>query len=358
MKYRISELLAQQTLDSSGTEIIDIKVKDPISAILFEYKNTRGGRTSADHVAGCLSKIELIDGSDVIFGLSGKQLHALDYYDRKQTPFTYITNSYAAMQMLGMQYNFGRKLWDPMLAFDPTRFNNPQLKITHDKTTCETTSAAHYLRILGFLFDEKVPSPVGFLSSREVMAYTSGDRYSKKYIDLPTDRVMRKLLIYAYSADHSAYLVVTQIKLSEDNDKRVVIDEPWSLFQKAVIGAYPPWREQLDASLDATAIDIYITPSFCLSIGGHTETQSAVVDIQSGVQHSPVEVGASTSTLAKLEAVGYVPHSIIPIFFGDQDDIEDWYDVTKVGSLQAILEAGSAGTSGAVEVYLQQLRRY
>lgn len=358
MNYRISEILASKTLAESGTEVIPIHVKDPISAIFFEYKNTNGSVTQRDHVAGCLSKIELVDGSDVIFSLSGKQLHALDYYDKKQTPYTHIANFYGVQQLLGMSYNFGRKLWDPMLVFDPTRYDNPQLKITHNQLASDASASAHSLRILGFLFDEKVPSPVGFLSAREVIAYASGDDDSYKYIDLPTDRVVRKMLIYAYDGDYSPHLVVSQIKISEDNDKRVVVDEPCSLLQKAIMSEYPPWRETILADLSVATRDIYVTPGFSLTIDGKAQVTAVPVDVETGVLHSPVGIGMSTPGAAQLSAVGYLPHSIVPVLFGVQDDIDDWYDVTKVGSLRAILQAGSAGAYGEVAVFLQQLRRY
>lgn len=358
MNYRLSEILATKTLDASGTEVIPIRVKDPISAILFEYKCARGSGTSIGHVADCLTKIELVDGSDVIFSLSGKQLHALDYYDKKQTPYTYLTNYGTIQQILGMSYNFGRKLWDPMLVFDPRRFTNPQLKITYNRVAADASSATHYLRILGALFDEKVPSPVGFLSSKEVIAYTSGDDDSYKYIDLPTDRVIRKMLIYGYEDDYSPHQVVNQVKLSEDNDKRVVVDEPMSLLQKLIMSEYPPWVEKLYAHIGATALDFYCTPSFDIVCLGNMDTEGIVIDTEVGVLHSPFLIGANGENNANIRISGHLPHSIVPILFGDQMDLDDWYDVTEIGSLQAILRAGSAGTDGAVAVFLQQLRRY
>lgn len=358
MKYRTSEILAQKTLDASGTETIDINISDPISAILFEYKNTRGSNTNADHVAACLSKIELVDGSDVLFSLSGKQLHALDYYDKKQTPDTFLTNASGVMQLLGMSYNFGRKLHDPMLAFDPKKFTNPQLKITHDRVKCDASSSAHYLRVLGFLFDEKIPTPIGFLSSKEIQAYTSGADGSYKYIDLPTDRVMRKLLISGYDDAYSLYQVVSQIKISEDNDKRVVVDEPCSLLQKQIMSMYPSWEEALYAVVTAVAADFYCTPSFNIRLSGQPDTTTGYFAVETQPCHEPFAITGSGSLNAQLRVSGHLPHSTIPVLFGDQDDIDDWYDVTRIGSLQAILKAGSAGTAGAVAVFSQQLRRY
>jgi len=56
---------------------------------------------------------------------------------------------------------------------------------------------------------------------------------------------------------------------------------------------------------------------------------------------------------------GWTPHGVHEIPFGDQMDMEDWYDVTKVGSLKADITgvSGIAGTE-TCQIFLQQLRKY
>ena len=54
---------------------------------------------------------------------------------------------------------------------------------------------------------------------------------------------------------------------------------------------------------------------------------------------------------------GYLPHHCFDFVFGDPNDLDDLYDVTKLGHLNLRLEAGDGGgTTG--EVAIQQLRRY
>jgi hypothetical protein len=57
-------------------------------------------------------------------------------------------------------------------------------------------------------------------------------------------------------------------------------------------------------------------------------------------------------------ANGYLPRHCVQFPFGDQADLNDWYDVTKKGSVQLRLESGTAGASGTGAVILQQLRKY
>jgi len=56
---------------------------------------------------------------------------------------------------------------------------------------------------------------------------------------------------------------------------------------------------------------------------------------------------------------GKNPHGCICIPFGEQDVIEDWYDVTKLGSLKLRIKGGPDAAAGdANNIITQQLRRY
>ena len=71
----------------------------------------------------------------------------------------------------------------------------------------------------------------------------------------------------------------------------------------------------------------------------------------------PTIVSAAATQFQAL-VMGYLPNHCVQFPFGDQDDPEDWYDVTQKGSVQLRLESGDAGTSGEGAVVLQQLRPY
>ena len=60
-----------------------------------------------------------------------------------------------------------------------------------------------------------------------------------------------------------------------------------------------------------------------------------------------------------VELKGWLPHGVWEIPFGDQADIGDWYDVTKIGSLRAdITKTAELDTSDSVQIFLQQMRKY
>lgn len=358
MRYRVTEILAEKTLATSGTELIDINLRDPVSALLFEYKNTRGSNTNAGHVADCLTRIELIDGSDVLFSLTGKQLHALSYFSLGQVPYTFLTNAIGVMEIITGIYPFGRTLWDSNLAFDPRRFRNPQLRIQFDGTKNDADSSAHTLRIVAYVFDEKAITPSGFLMTKELKSYVCGAEGSYEYTELPRDYALRKMLIMAYAADYQPWQVANEIRLSEDNDKRVPIDLKVSTHMKLNNSLLPKWSEVLYAVLGITAADFYWTPQFENVITGTSETAGAVISVEGQPMTSPKGLLASDAGNAILSVTGYNPHGIVPVDFGDQNDITDWYDVSKIGSLILRIKAGSAGANGRVSIVLQQYRTY
>ena len=130
-KYRTTSLLAAKDLGASGTEVIDINVLDTISRINL-YWQTKIVTVSVElaSLVECISKVELIDGSDVLFSLNAEQLYALNYYDRMQIQDYEASLTVADFTKYQVSIDFGRWLWDPTWALDPKRFSNLQLKIT------------------------------------------------------------------------------------------------------------------------------------------------------------------------------------------------------------------------------------
>ena len=358
MKYRIHDILATKTLDASGTETIDIDSQDPISMLELEYKNTPGSNTMADHLLSALSKIELVEGSTPLFSLTGKELHALSYYDIGKVPNTHLSNAVAVQAFVSLQYHFGRWLWDPLLALDPKKHKNLQLKITHNRVTPDASSTAHTLRVAGHSFDEAVPTPQGFLSCVEIKTPTMGANGSYDYTKLPLTQVLRKLLIRAYDDAYQPHEVVNEVRLSEDDGKKFPLDISTSSFLKYLNTLYPRWFDEFYAVLTATAVDVWCTPTFRVRCVGSGEAQDSSIDVEGQPLHQPFLLGGNQSVNYQIEVTGFQPHGIFPVPFGRQDVIEDWYDVRKLGALELRIKSGSAGTAGACTIMTQGVRPY
>lgn len=362
MNYRLATILAKEAVSTDLTKVIDLNLADPVSQFAVIYESTGVGSGDADdHVAKCITKIELVDGSDVLYSLSGMECQAVDFYHRNLEPpnLNYYLAGTEGYWIFNM--NFGRFLWDTELAFDPKKFTNPQLKITIDRDAGGVQSVAGFLTVLARIFDEKEIEPAGLLMHKEVKDYGLGSA-SHEYTDLPTDYLFRKLFIAARVNDVGPEHLLDNIKLSEDNDRRIPFNDSFKNILYSIISSKRPFRETVIGAGAATTNAFYCTPCFWPTLQC-TKWTNAANDYNAnawGGDGGKGYIYFSTAGGNYMVAVeGYCPHGAIEIPFGLQNDMEDWYDVTKLGNLRLdILSKSGRSSSDTVQVFLQQLRKY
>lgn len=356
MNYRIASMLASEDCTTAATKTIDIDIAKPISRITVEMKATNNGSDPTAHPAKMLSKIEVVDGSNVLYSLNGTEAQALNFYESGKLPIMLLAYANDVMCSAIAEINFGRYLWDELLAFDAKKYSNPQLRITHNRLLGGSTPDAATLSVYAHAFDEKIPAPVGFLMSKEQNAYTLASA-AKETIDLATDLPYRFLLIQALKAGSAPTSQIAKIKLSEDNDARVVINDEESIFLMKLIQDYPRLTEYMLAYDIGSANDFFCTPTYLTQVGaiGINSADAALFATQS--YGGSITATGTAAKLSQWLVTGQCPHGVIPLPFGKRDIIEDWYDVSKVGALKLLLTAGS-GVSGTCQIISQQLKKY
>jgi hypothetical protein len=358
MNHRWSELLAAETITAAATKTIDVDLADPISRISVLFKLTNNGSTPTAHPAASLPKLELVDGSDVLASLNGYEFQALNFYERAIEPFMALIYLDNVMALLQFDLNFGRWLYDPDLALDPKKFRNLQLKIQHSLALGGSAPDSMDLRVRADVFDDKPISPVGFLQSKEVYSYSlvsSGN----EYINLPNDHPIRKLMILSRAASKAPYEQYNQLKLTEEQDKKTVLEGYTSDFQKVVAGLYPLWKDRIFGSASAAGVAHFLTPCFDAYPSLNAEGTSAQIYTEAFVNGGTKTIhGDVTSNFHGLYS-GLCPHGAIAFQMGDEKDLDDWWDVTKLTNARLKITAGSSiESSSTCQVVTQQLRRY
>ena len=362
--YRITSVLAPKDLGASGTEVIDVNLKDIISTFDFIWKTTNVTVSVmlAPHMR-CISKVELVDGSDVLHSLSGEEMQALNYYDTKRTPQDELSLTVGGIFTSKFSINFGRYLYDTMLALDPNKFRNLQLKVTWDEDAANTSVVVNELTVTAHVFDEKKVSPRGFLMAKEVFSYTpvaSGF----EYVDLPTDYPYRKLVLKSDSTDLNPFVTIDQFKISENNDKVIPVNLTGEELFRLTKDDFPRMQNRMTMDAVVTAKTIYVVPSYDNAINIEYDG-TAFVTAQS-LFAAPTYTNQSIALAASVDIQadnasysGLCPHSCLVYEFGDQNDVADFYDVRNIGSLQLQMKGAAAvGTSPAAKIVLQQLRTY
>jgi len=361
MNYRYATVLAEKSLSTTTTETIDLNIQDPISRLEITWKPTLTDREMLAALAVGISKIELVDGSDVLHSLSGRQNQALCLYDRRIPTMNdgNLIGGSVAFATFGI--DFGRFLYDPELAFVPSKFRNPQLKITHDSTLVGANCSTHYLEILAHCFDERVITPIGFLVAKQHYAYVAAAADAYEYVDLPTDHPIRQLLVRGWHTDVDPTLVVDELKLSEDNDKRIPFDMN---LVRYVHRMKAEWQQLAEVFADYAYGDgtseKYVTPTDeWTSISGLAGAATHATYLNTYTRGGYVQWRNAGNLMTVAVAHGFLPHHTIQVPFGRQDQIDDWYDVTRLGNLRArLLSAANFGSGSEISLVLQQLRRY
>ena len=362
MNYRLSTLLPVETHSADITKVIDIDVIDPISRIQIIHKPENGAEAQAtDHPAKCISKIELIDGSDVLFSLSGVEAQAADWYHQKQetSGLIYYLTGTECKQIFNM--NFGRDLWDPLYAFNPKKHMNPQLKITINVDGGGMSVATGTLSVLAYLFDQKVVEPVGFLMHKEIKDYAMGAG-THEYTDLPTDFPYRKLFIRALKTGVGPDYTLANIKISEDFDRKISLDATIEEVLAAIVGQTRPMHERIITHGHITFRYYWCTPGYWPAFAFAGWTSSTTVNAGNVYEGDGGRFKLVSTTAGLNSAVlcqGFCPHNVIEIPFGRQEDPADWFDASKLGNLKLDIKSGSGmSSSESCQVFLQQMRKY
>jgi hypothetical protein len=260
-----------------------------------------------------------------------------------------------------LHVSFGRFLFDPVLALDPKKFDNLQLKISLDIDAGGMNTSQVIMSIFARLFDEKEVAPVGFLMNKEIKDYSLGAG-THEYTDMATDYPYRKLLLRIQKYGTGLEHCFGDIKLSEDNDKRIPMNHKIEELLHMITGGTQPYREWLLTNADTDGRYIFNTPAYWPAFSAAAWTPavpSHQASVYEGDGGRAVVYKETDAQNIQVMCMGWCPHGVIEIPFGMQDVIEDWYSMAKVGDLRLDVKSGSGMTAAeSCQVFTQQLRLY
>jgi len=197
MRTRDVYLARDETLPDSGLKYVKLDVSYPISQLVIEIEVTNGATSCLDHeIHDDITSIEVIDGSNVLFSLSGKQCVGMYALTTGKFSPQVLTEVGGATQKETFIVPFGRFLYDPEYAFDPKKFTNPQLAISYSFTISSTAGFATgtaKLTVVARCMEEGYGPLKGFLMTKAHYPFTAtaNQEYS---IDLPRDYPYRILV--------------------------------------------------------------------------------------------------------------------------------------------------------------------
>ncbi len=357
MRTRHSIIEDSFSIASSGIKTIDLKGTDPISRLTILPRVTNpNAHTAIGHPEEVIEKIEIIDGSNVIFSMKGMGAKALAYYSSKLVPISSLNFMALEWAISPIDIYFGRFLFDRVLGLDPKKFNNLQLKITHNVDAAMTSASVGTVTVAADVFDDDPPAFTGYLMSKEHHNLTLvADAVS--YIDLPEDFLMRMIMLYSFSDSQAPEYQVTSLRLTEAHDKKIIFDEPMEELQQYFQSQFPPWHEKVSGRCSSTTVQsFWITPAFEQTIVlVPTNDQDKVVQMDASTGGQKRQIEAEAAVTWEAIARDWAPHGSLPLDFRGNDDPAQYWNVEDAGGARLkVTAAASPDTTPTWDTVTQQ----
>jgi len=366
MFLRRTYLESRFSLPNAGERTTDIAMREPITNIWIEFRCANGTTSNvANLLADCVDAIEVIDGSDVIYALDGKEALALTAYYCDDVPNQLITELPNNTQNLSIVIPFGRFEGDPMYAFEPGRFLNPQVRVKWNLANVRAVGVTGFLTG-GLVYTvvatcmEGGESAKGYLMTKEIYSYVSA--VGVEYVDLPTDYPYKALLVRHEQAGKHIFQGISNIMLHVNQQQYVLFNMRMTDFIRynsaiepllhmtqqffVASAAVVPFVFKYDEHPAFTCINVpdtvYNYQYLALGQGILTETTGGAP------QGAAIETDAQVS--------GYCPFGAVIHNFGRRDEPGDYFDAPAFRSCRLELTGGVAGSD--CYVALVQARPY
>lgn len=366
MRVRDDMLRVRDDMGISGTLIYNIDYSDPISEIDLLFEATNGATHNKNNpIEWCVSKIEVVDGSDVLYSMPGDVALALWMHTHDKEPHAYRTEFGSDSPYLSLPIAFGRYLYDPLYSFNPIAHKNPQLRITFDEASIRAAGADGYVSdsfqlSIQCKLMEGGDAPRGFLMAKDVYDFTtvaSGD----ERIDMPTDYPWRLLMVRAYEAQTDLRNSVTNYELNCDGGRYIVFDKHTRYVVDKMAEVCKPLQVDLtgvcsNATYTETFVGLDKQGSVCAGAAGYIVGASTFWPASVRPYVASHDGTPANDIVTRVVTSGWAIHNTLLMPFGRLDVPEEWFDARLHNNVRLYLTQGNAGAE--VNVCVQQLRHY
>ena len=359
MKYRTANLMAATSIVPAGTTTINITGTDIISRITAIVRLTNNSWVPTGHPAMAITSLQLVNGSDVLHSMPGGYSQAMAFYSSGKIPYNNVSYTANGSARACIPIYFGRYLWDPKYALDPSKFKNLQLKIQHNYLLGGAVPNTATLEVWVDYFNDNPPSPIGFLTAKSIWSHTmvAGET---NYVLLPQDYPIRLLAPAVHSLTEEPDVNLDNFQIDEASGKIILSQITTMNHLRMMESLFPDFREVGDGmGVTTTDRHFYFAPEKNLRVDFLTAVDSASVQNQAWSGGGMVNLYQSAGVACNTKASGRCPFGVIPIPMGIMEDDTTWYDTTQASSPRIMLVNGAPGVVGPdYELLAQQARTY
>lgn len=354
MKVRDVYLAKAQTLTDSGTVTIPIPKGLKIQHLRCKIAAKNGATSNTvGKLCGMVSKIEVVDGSDLLRSLSMRQEQALFAYQNYFFPRKELSAGAAVVISEEAITCFGTHYKDRRFYLDTSRYLNPQLKITYALTISGTAGFATgtgALSVIARVIEDQAPPYIGFVMAKELKSWTTAASGDESTI-LPLDFPYLALLVAALLTTVDPTTIITNFKLQRDAGRFIDYDITSADLLADNIEQYGPFDEDFRPLKDTTfswLSDVFFRTGAWMGVPGATgkgTVTTAVGEVVGGIFTT-----GETVDLMTVKVRGYAPHASFYLPFGDGETPEDALNPAGLAELKLIKTQGIISAAGTVVV--------
>lgn len=379
LRLREDYILDGYSLPDAGSHTEPINIVDPIMDLYFKFACTNGSVSNVrNYIFDILNEIEVIDGSDVLFSLKPREHLAMNAYHYKESMHWGITEVKDKVQECVFKIPFGLDRYDPTIAFDPTKFKNPQIRFSWDlsnrrakSTTDAFVTDTLAVDIVATIAERFPVRPSGFLMHKHIHEWTTVGGSNVHRVEMPVDYPHRTVFLglrdwYTdHTMDECPWAVLTDAKYNVDQNKYIPFDwhtDDWAYWLKEFYGL---WHQGMNFLPWVTNVQANQWRHLFLPVNramGVTSKTTTIVPWWS--QGTGCKIwfsgGSAVTDMIHVKVDGSLPFNTWAYPFGDPGDMEEWLQVRDIGKIYfEITEGALAGHKDEkARVCLTQYRPY
>lgn len=359
MKVRDVYLAKAQTLSDSQSLTIPIPKGLKVQSLRIKYNATNGATSNTlGKLNGMVSKLEVVDGSDLLHSLSMREEQALNFFSNQVLPRQILTAGAAAVVTEEAIIQFGRFFRDRLYYLDTARFSNPTLRLTHALTISATAGFATgtgALSVIARVIEDGAPPYAGFVMSKELKSWTTAASGDEPTV-LPLDFPYLGLLVGALKTTILPDAILTNLKLQVDAGRFIPRDITGTDLLAENIEQYGEARQDFRPLTDTAATwlgDLYYQGGAVASRPG--ATSKLLISSVTAEQVIMAMTTGGTADANQITLQGYAPHATFYLPFGDGLNPDDYLSPQGMAELKLILTQGTVSAAGTIVA--QQLRQ-
>ena len=359
-------LFENEVMGVAGTRIVNLDFSNPLVALDLHVQGKRTDKVTIPNIliSKTVSKIEIVDGSDVLFSMDMMEAMALQRYANNEVPVMGVEGAANGWNEAHVKIRFGRDDSDQEWMLDPRKFVNPQVKITYNLPTGVQgyVAGSQTFTLKATVCENPISDPMGFLMGKHIYQWNkaaSGD----ETIDMPRDYIYRLLMLRVYDGKCSVHSEFSRWKLSCDIDRFVpfnISGSDLSIKERERYGFGTQWSS---ATGTAGGECWWWHPfGFSHGMSGMSCSAGACFNVDGYApwkNHAALanNVDLTNGRYVEMLCHGYEYNNHIPYPFGNLRDVEEFFDPVSYKSVRLIVTQDDTALldSGVV---LQQVRPY